>query len=679
MLTSPPIAEKTAVSASSAHVHNVTCSHCRLSEQHDRCQDHVSVPLLPQPQHQPQQPYSHSEATHTPSQDLTLSHISEVSGAFSEPTSPLPSSIPSTAQQEKRQSRLNYYRPSDFDTQASLDRLSPSTPILDIQESNGTQEISTDKNEERLQGQKFVVRLDLRKLGTGIHDIKSSKKASLRQHPKQKSARNTTAYPNHSPAIQTTLSASSWSLAKPAPGPPDIYDTPKGTNSTTTHTIHIPSSIAGCAASVQTPDTAPNDRLPSTGRQLRRKSVTPEVNHTFSYDGCFDSRSDGDEDYVDRGSQAVKRRNSSRVLRNPTSNKRIRTPDQGAAKKKRVDEDARKQRQEVAAVKKLSPKKPAKSLMLNQDIVSITGDEHSLKFNNDYCEACIGLGEFICCDSCPKAFHFSCCQPPLDPSSLPDEWLCNECYAAKNPPSSAHAVVAGTDGEYEDVADHKPKAKRNSSTTATGTISRAEEDALQPRRRKRRDAVPVQLNDPGTPNDGSIEVIPDPEPTMRRGPLWDTDTSGILYRVPERSIKLSFIEKCQKKSIMEARLNQLAFVESHMPESSTWRFNLLVAAVMANEHQANLLPLSKPSGHNQGQNQNQITYENQDDQNVSQDNVQDGVLERLTNPAERQEYLRFKAFQQYVREHGVEEAMKQWLSYQEEEKERIASQGLLSL
>ncbi|KAG0014687.1 hypothetical protein BGZ80_010310 [Entomortierella chlamydospora] len=130
---------------------------------------------------------------------------------------------------------------------------------------------------------------------------------------------------------------------------------------------------------------------------------------------------------------------------------------------------------------------------------------------------------------------------------------------------------------------------------------------------------------------------------------------------------------------MEARLNQLAFVESHMPESSTWRFNLLVAAVMANEHQANLLPLSKPSDHNQGQSQNRITHENQDDQNVSQDKVQDGVLEHLTNPAERQEYLRFKAFQQYVREHGVEEAMKQWLSYHEEEKERIASQGLLSL
>ncbi|OAQ25487.1 hypothetical protein K457DRAFT_80591, partial [Linnemannia elongata AG-77] len=51
--------------------------------------------------------------------------------------------------------------------------------------------------------------------------------------------------------------------------------------------------------------------------------------------------------------------------------------------------------------------------------------------NNDYCEGCSGLGEFICCDSCPKAFHFSCCQPPIDPMALPDEWNCKECHAIK--------------------------------------------------------------------------------------------------------------------------------------------------------------------------------------------------------------------------------------------------------
>src|SRR5687768_11455819 len=43
----------------------------------------------------------------------------------------------------------------------------------------------------------------------------------------------------------------------------------------------------------------------------------------------------------------------------------------------------------------------------------------------------MGVGEFICCDSCPKVFHFMCCQPPVDPQSLPDEWWCNECRVRK--------------------------------------------------------------------------------------------------------------------------------------------------------------------------------------------------------------------------------------------------------
>ena len=51
--------------------------------------------------------------------------------------------------------------------------------------------------------------------------------------------------------------------------------------------------------------------------------------------------------------------------------------------------------------------------------------------NDDHCAACNGTGNFICCDSCPKSFHFTCAEPPLDPANLPeDDWFCSECRAA---------------------------------------------------------------------------------------------------------------------------------------------------------------------------------------------------------------------------------------------------------
>lgn len=48
--------------------------------------------------------------------------------------------------------------------------------------------------------------------------------------------------------------------------------------------------------------------------------------------------------------------------------------------------------------------------------------------NEDVCSACGGLGNFICCDSCPRSFHFTCAEPPLDSQNLPeDDWYCCEC------------------------------------------------------------------------------------------------------------------------------------------------------------------------------------------------------------------------------------------------------------
>ncbi|KAG0068032.1 hypothetical protein BGZ92_004976, partial [Podila epicladia] len=132
---------------------------------------------------------------------------------------------------------------------------------------------------------------------------------------------------------------------------------------------------------------------------------------------------DDDGDYMDTGSQAAKRRASSKTLSNPVAKKRTRSSVLGEAKKK--DSPIPKLPTPPPVKKKSSPKpkdkKPAPA-PTSKDVVSITGDDLALKYNNDYCENCLGLGRFICCDSCPKAFHFSCCQPPVDPVDLPDEW-----------------------------------------------------------------------------------------------------------------------------------------------------------------------------------------------------------------------------------------------------------------
>lgn len=82
------------------------------------------------------------------------------------------------------------------------------------------------------------------------------------------------------------------------------------------------------------------------------------------------------------------------------------------------------------------------------------------QLNNDYCETCHGHGRFLCCDGCPRSFHFACVNPPLDVDEMPfpngtllpkrkgdakndpraaradadDSWFCQVCFAARLPP-----------------------------------------------------------------------------------------------------------------------------------------------------------------------------------------------------------------------------------------------------
>ncbi|KAK9480382.1 hypothetical protein V1514DRAFT_195629 [Lipomyces japonicus] len=128
--------------------------------------------------------------------------------------------------------------------------------------------------------------------------------------------------------------------------------------------------------------------------------------------------------------------------------------------------------------------------------VTATGtqaEDDPTKYNDDFCSACGGMGMFLCCEGCPRSFHFTCVDPPYDSSNLPDgAWYCRSCYARRHPPALPHRGlftellfqlesrnpvcfilpkqlrerfegVTTTDfGEYQDINDLKPRKMNRS-------------------------------------------------------------------------------------------------------------------------------------------------------------------------------------------------------------------------
>ncbi|AEY98743.1 FAGL075Cp [Eremothecium gossypii FDAG1] len=72
--------------------------------------------------------------------------------------------------------------------------------------------------------------------------------------------------------------------------------------------------------------------------------------------------------------------------------------------------------------------------------------------NDDFCSSCMQTGIFLCCDTCPKSFHFACLNPPLDPDRLPEgDWSCHECRFKQMYPTKAAAGKA----EKRFLAEHQ--------------------------------------------------------------------------------------------------------------------------------------------------------------------------------------------------------------------------------
>jgi hypothetical protein len=74
--------------------------------------------------------------------------------------------------------------------------------------------------------------------------------------------------------------------------------------------------------------------------------------------------------------------------------------------------------------------------------------------NKDHCATCGGGGHFICCDGCPRSFHFACACPLVDPLNIPsDSWYCIECLVSSSINKNVDNQEIDNDKEKEKNVD----------------------------------------------------------------------------------------------------------------------------------------------------------------------------------------------------------------------------------
>lgn len=74
-------------------------------------------------------------------------------------------------------------------------------------------------------------------------------------------------------------------------------------------------------------------------------------------------------------------------------------------------------------------------------VVGSPVDSSQASENDDFCSACTGSGQLLCCDGCERSFHFTCLDPPLaeDSDELNEPWFCYQCVAKKRSMGEAQA------------------------------------------------------------------------------------------------------------------------------------------------------------------------------------------------------------------------------------------------
>ncbi|KAL7275175.1 hypothetical protein RUND412_001896 [Rhizina undulata] len=303
---------------------------------------------------------------------------------------------------------------------------------------------------------------------------------------------------------------------------------------------------------------------------------------------------------------------------------------------------------------------PAKKSAVEPYVVTAgigdTGDHRRVRYgseevseNEDVCAVCNGPGRFLCCERCPRSFHFNCLNPPVE--EVPDGmWFCNKCTAQHQPPPKPPkglfselidnmnrrnptsfrlpadirnyfiGVETGSMGEYVDVRDNKtqrynksgfleeydtlklkdkqgnailchscgksavdgqriiscdfcplswhldcilPVPMSNPPPSSKKWMCPAHADFLQPRRPKKAVVANTFLRR-GFKNNGVIEIENEEEETFD-----DVMINGVVYRLPERGIKLDFIEKVMVERERGQRRKKLGLTVSPTTSSPT--------------------------------------------------------------------------------------------------------------
>jgi hypothetical protein len=70
------------------------------------------------------------------------------------------------------------------------------------------------------------------------------------------------------------------------------------------------------------------------------------------------------------------------------------------------------------------------SSALSSPLISCQGSPPSE--SDDFCAACKGAGDFVCCDYCPRVFHFLCLDPPREDAPT-GSFSCFECTVEHKP------------------------------------------------------------------------------------------------------------------------------------------------------------------------------------------------------------------------------------------------------
>ncbi|KAG0658076.1 hypothetical protein C6P45_002290 [Maudiozyma exigua] len=98
-----------------------------------------------------------------------------------------------------------------------------------------------------------------------------------------------------------------------------------------------------------------------------------------------------------------------------------------------------------------------------EDAQISTVEEDNAIENDDFCSSCLQTGSFLCCDTCPKSFHFLCLDPPVDPNNLPEgDWSCNNCKFKKLYPNQTQFIKGEREFNKNNLVEYETKGKPQS-------------------------------------------------------------------------------------------------------------------------------------------------------------------------------------------------------------------------